>query len=89
MTMNAELNGNCLIMDEKPVFPSDLRLVKVESEDAVTEYRFAQVTECASLDGRYWFTFTQMPEEERRTQQMQANIEYIAMMTDVELPEEE
>jgi len=85
--MQAELNGNCLVMDSKPSFPADLRSVVIESDDTTMEYHYAQISECASVDGRYWFAFTEMPEGERRTQQMEANIEYIAMMTDVELPE--
>ena len=86
--ITAELNGNCLITDEKPAFPDDLRTVIVESEGITMEYHYAQVSECASIDGRYWFVFTEMSQEERRTRQMQANIEYIAMMTDVELEDE-
>jgi len=43
--------------------------------------------ECASVDGRYWFAFREISEAERAAKQMQANIEYIAMMTDVDLEE--
>ena len=50
-------------------------------------YKNAEIIECASVDGRYWFSFREISETERASKQLQANIEYIAMMTDVDLGE--
>lgn len=84
-TLTVEKNGDSYIAQTKPEFPADLSAVTVESEDGNREYHNAEIVECASIDGRYWFAFVEVPEAERAARQMQANIEYIAMMTDVEL----
>ena len=85
--ITAEMNGNCYITLTKPAFPSDLSVVTVITDDGEMEYKNAELVECFSLDGRYWFAFNEISEAERAVRQMQANIEYIAMMTDVELEE--
>lgn len=54
-------------------------------EDDTQILRNVEVIECASVDGRYWFGLREVPESERIQRQMQANIEYIAMMADVDL----
>lgn len=86
--ISAEMNGSCYILDEKPDFPSDLSFVTVTSLDGTFRaLQNPEIIECASIDGRYWFSFYEMPESERNVKQMQANIEYIAMMADVDLEE--
>ena len=87
MKMEAEVNGSSLITDSRPDFPSDLSSVTVTGTDGERIYRDAEIIECASVDNRYWFSFREVPETERATRQMQANIEYIAMMTDINLEE--
>lgn len=85
-TIEAEQNGSSLITDYQPIFPTDLSVVTVEESDGmINTYKNAEIIECASIDGRYWFTFREVPESERKAKQMQANIEYVAMMTDVDL----
>lgn len=37
------------------------------------------------VEGEYWFALTDVPESEIRYAQLRSNIDYIAMMTDVEL----
>lgn len=85
--IEAEANGSSLITESKPDFPSDLSSVTVTGTDGERIYRDAEIIECAFVDNRYWFSFREVPEAERATRQMQANIEYIAMMTDVDLEE--
>ena len=87
MEMEAEGNGSSLITDSRPEFPSNLSTVTVTGSDGERIYRDAEIIECASVDGRYWFSFREIPKTERAARQMQANIEYIAMMTDVDLEE--
>lgn len=84
----AEVNGDCFITAVKPAFPKNLGEVTVTKENEEKVFCHAELVECASVDDRYWFSFVETPEEIRRTRQMQANIEYLAMMTDVELEEE-
>ena len=76
-----------MILDTKIEFPIDLRSVVIDCAEERREYNYAKLVECASVDGRYWFTFIEIPEEERTKKQMQANIEYIAMMADIDLEE--
>lgn len=85
--VRAEKNGDCLILDTKVRFPNDLKSLVIESAEGTKEFEYAQLLECASADGRYWFTFVEIPEDERIKKQMQANIEYIAMMSDIDLEE--
>lgn len=88
-TIEAEQNATSLITDFQPTFPDDLSVVTVqESDGAVRTYKNAKIVKCASIDGRYWFGIREVPESERIQKQMQANIEYIAMMADVDLEEE-
>ena len=63
--LTAEKNGTCLILDEKPEFPADLSIVTVESEEGVEIYHDAIVQECASIDGKFWFTFLEESQEEK------------------------
>jgi len=58
--ITAEQNGSCFIVDEKPEFPTDLSIV--EAGEMV--FKNAQLIECASVDGRYWFTFRELTPEE-------------------------
>lgn len=87
MEMEAEENASSLIMDSRPDFPADLSLVTVIWAEGERIYKNAEILECASVDGRYWFAFREISESERAARQMQANIEYIAMMSDIDLEE--
>ena len=87
--INAEKNGDCLITNQKRTFPEDLSIVTVECGDQTIVYHNAVLVECASVDGRYWFSFVETPPEALRLQQMQDNIRVIAELTDVDLDAED
>lgn len=61
--VEAEQNGNCFITGIKPAFPVPLGTVRIEGDES---YRIehARLVECASVDGRYWFTFIEIPADE-------------------------
>lgn len=80
-------NGSSLITDSRPDFPADLSSVTVIGAGGERIFKNAEIVECASVDGRYWFAFCEISEAERAERQMRANIEYIAMMTDIDLEE--
>lgn len=61
----AELNGSSLIVASKPTFPDDLSYVRVVAGSYIYEFHDASISECASIDGRYWFCFTEESELER------------------------
>ena len=84
----AEKNASTYIVDVRPAFPKDLSEVKIVGADGMeATLKNATVVDCASVDGRYWFCFSEEPEAVRKEKQLQAWIEYIAMMTDIELEE--
>lgn len=56
----AEQNGTCYIVDEKPEFPTDLSIVTIGEQ----ELENVALVECASIDGRYWFAFRQLSQQE-------------------------
>ncbi len=85
--IEAEENASSLITASRPDFPADLSSVVVTGTGGERIYKNAEIIECASIDGRYWFAFREISESEKTARQMQANIEYIAMMTEVDLEE--
>ena len=83
--LEVEVNGSSFIVDAKPDFPSDLTNITVTKEDTVDTFTYAELVECFSIDGRYWFSFIEIPEQERLMKENTAKIEYIAMMSDIDL----
>ena len=65
LTITAEVNGGSYITEEKPDFPDDLSEITVEQGEETKEIRDAQIVECASVDGRYWFAFHEMTADEK------------------------
>jgi hypothetical protein len=66
--INAEKNGSCFIVDEKPSFPEDLKEITIEGEGGTTEIGNGRIVESASVDGRYWFAVIEIPEAELEKQ---------------------
>lgn len=87
-TLEAEVNGGSFIVEEKPEFPTDLSKVYLSfsngSEETINN---ARIIECASIDGRYWFAIQETPQDVIDKAEIQAKIDYLAMMTDVDLEE--
>lgn len=57
-TIEAELNGNCYIVDKKPEFPKDLTNIQASDEFIQN----GEIVECYSIDGRYWFGIHEIPQ---------------------------
>ena len=66
--IEAEQNGNCYVTDKKPQFPNDLSNITIEDE---AHFDHAQLVECASIDGRYWFTFIEKSLNEVRISELE------------------
>lgn len=77
--MTVEKNGDCYILPTKPEFPEDLSVVTVEAEDGTKVYHDAELVECASIDGRYWFAFTEESTMNKTIRELQ---ETNAMLTE-------
>lgn len=61
----AEQNANTYITAAQPVFPDDLSVVTVESDNQAQVFRNVTIQECASVDGRYWFGLLEETEQAR------------------------
>lgn len=86
--LEAEVNGGSFIVEEKPEFPTDLSVVTLDySNGTEATLNNARIIECASTDGRYWFTIQEIPQDIIDKAETQAKIDYLAMMTDVDLEE--
>ena len=75
--LNAELNGSSLIVGNAPAFPEDLSVVTVQSEEGNTVYQNAFVQTCASIDGRYWFSFVEENELDRTLRELREENEIL------------
>jgi hypothetical protein len=62
--ITAKKNGSCFIVDEAPEFPEDLTGITIEGENGTTEIENGRIIESASVDGKYWFTIQEIPEDE-------------------------
>jgi hypothetical protein len=86
LVLEAEVNGNCYIVDEKPDFPVDLSTVSVTDGGGKTKKLVeVKINEAASVDGRYWFALREMTQQELKDIKIEAKIQYLAMMSDIEL----
>lgn len=61
--LQVEQNGTSFILDEKPEFPADLSRVSIVNDEGNQVIENAELVECASVDGRYWFTFVEISRE--------------------------
>lgn len=81
--IEAEVNGNCYITDSKPDFPEDLSEVTVREKENMEIFKDVEILKCASVDSRYWFTFTFTSAYEK----LEAQVMYTATMTDTLMEE--
>lgn len=63
--ITAEQNGTCYILNTKPIFPEDMTGMIIEKENERIEFQYPILIECASIDGRFWFSFMEEPEDKR------------------------
>ena len=68
--LTAEVNGNSYILMDEPEFPEDLSVVTVQENGSNTVFNNVKVQPCASVDGRYWFTFVEEGELERALREL-------------------
>ena len=66
--IQAEKNGDCFIVDEKPSFPEDLSDITIEGESGTVNISNGRIIECASVDENYWFSVQEIPEAELERQ---------------------
>ncbi|MBQ0057318.1 MAG: hypothetical protein KBT20_06640 [Bacteroidales bacterium] len=85
------LNGNNFISSKKlteDTFEGNLSHVVIEdSEGNTEEHDNMALVQIAKYGKEYWFVLRELSAQEIRDAKIQANIEYIAMMSDIDLDE--
>ena len=79
--------GNCYGLETKPEFPNDLSIVTVNVDGQQTVLHDALVSDCASVDGKYWFTFTEESDYDKIIRELRENndmlVECILEMSEI------
>lgn len=78
--ITAEVNGDCFITESKPSFPASLEGVTVEKDGETTEYEEAMLIECASVDGKYWFSLMEKPLDVKQAEKIAMQEEQIQFL---------
>lgn len=85
------LNGNNYISPKKLTeddFDGNLDHITIEDPDGnVEELENMELVQVKKYGKEYWFVLRQLSEQELKDLKTQANIEYIAMMADIDLEE--
>lgn len=66
----AQANDNNYIVATKPQFPDNLKNIQITTEESTLVIKNGRIVECASLDGNYWFTVIEVPENIVHIQEM-------------------
>lgn len=84
--IEAKINGTAFIVDE-PFKPTtkELSEVTVENGDYIRILHNVILQECASVDGKFWFSLNEIPEYDLTRMQMRSDIDYIALMAGIDL----
>ena len=89
---NLRLNGNNFLSEteiKKEMFDGKLLKVTIEGiEDGkkvVNEYKNMELVQIVHYEDGYYFVLRELSQEEINMAKIQGNIEYLAMMTDVDL----
>ena len=91
---NLRLNGNNFVSETeitKEQFDGKLSKVVVEGieegQEVIQEYKHVQLVQIAHYEDGYYFVLRELSKDELDKIKTQADIEYLAMMTDVDLEE--
>ena len=84
------LNGNNYVSGNpltEADFAGKLGHVTISDGEITTVMEHAVLVQCKKYDKEYWFVLRELSAEELMAAKTQANIEYIAMMADIDLEE--
>ena len=70
-TITAEMNGNCFITPEEPVFPEDLSMVAIMADGQETLMEYVIVQPAAAVDNRFWFCFVEESPQDRMLRELE------------------
>lgn len=81
-------NGDNYISSEKlteDMFQGNLSEVTVESEEGKETHSNMDLVQITTMNGEYWFVLRPLSDIEMQMSMMESNIDFLAMMQDVEL----
>ena len=91
---NLRLNGNNFVSEmevTEDTFKgklSKITIEKIEEEKTITHaYEHMELVQIAHYEDGYYFVLRELSEAELKERKMQGDIEYLAMMTDIDLEE--
>lgn len=88
-----KLNGNNFISETEiteDIFEGNLSRVVIEDEEGnVQEYEHMQLIQIVHYEDGYYFILRELSKDELERIKIQADIEYLAMMSDIDLEEGE
>ncbi|MCD8372961.1 MAG: hypothetical protein LUD27_06655 [Clostridia bacterium] len=85
---NLELNGNNFISEEeidKAIFDNNLLSVTISYDDIVEVHTNMELIRFAVENGKTWFAIRDISSDKLEKLQLQADLEYIAMMAGIDL----
>ena len=85
---NLSLNGDNFIADyeiDPDIFVDNLTNVEINNDDYITVHEQMKLVQVTTYGDEYWFVIQDLTDRELKDLAMEAKIEYIAMMTDVDI----
>lgn len=85
---NLHLNGNNFISENavtEDMFVGNCCHMIIDNGEQDTVFENMELIHITVVDGKYWFAFRELTSEEIASIKMQSDIEYLAMMTGIEL----
>lgn len=82
------LNGNNFVSQTEiteDIFTGNLKTVTFSSGEREETYHDMELIQIARYDDGWYFILREIPENEKKERQVRSDIDFIAMMTDVEL----
>ena len=85
---NLTKNGDNYISDKKineNLFKGNLSTLTITNGEETITMKNAELIQQVEYDGKFWICFRELSERELKDIDMEAKIEYLAMMTDVDI----
>ena len=85
---NLTKNGDNYISDKKideNLFKGNLSTLTITDGEETINMENAELIQQIEFDGKFWICFRELSERELKDIDMEAKIEYLAMMTDVDI----
>lgn len=86
---NLRKRGTCFVSEEEldlGIFEGNLSTVLITDGEVTNSYKDLKIsTDVGKLGEGFWFTLINRPKEEIKMDKIQSNIDYIAMMSNIDI----